>query len=1038
MEKIERRENMNKLITKIVGVALGLTMAFGVGVAVGSSKEATPVHAADTTYTFTSKSWADSTNSWTSDKDGLQLTSGQGVQVSTGVSGAGAHTKSAINNITAIEFTYCTNASKGVGSISVTIGSNTAVTYSVTKTGGTTARTTSHTYSTAQSGVVTFSVTCTTNSVYVAAIKITTQNTIPTTSVDVSPESVTLAPGGTQQLTTTVLPANTTDTLSYSSNANGVATVSSSGLITAHADGTATITATSGNYSDTCVVTVETPTTPFIEPAKSSTSGYTGQNETLSFTYGNLTSTLGVSSSNTSVVTVGSPSTSAGSGTVQINFVAAGSTTVKFKDGSTELASVSVSVTASSVTITGLAAEATCYSNSTLDLGATITVTATGSMTSDVSWESDDEDIATVSASGVVTPVALGTANITVTSDDYPSATMTCEVTVATAPQKYVIDGPDNDSASNALTLANLKTFYPTTNMEVEWTAVSGSIYGSSTQAMRVGTGSTTGSATLSLVNNASIYVTKIVVNVKNYGSDSATFVVNGNVTTNTTTSATGTATDYEFNFASTDTSFTIQNVSKRIYVYRVDVYYSYKAAELSASPSSFDLAVSTSQAVTLTPANFTPSSYTAAVKSGTSLTASSVDFSGNIATVTAGVSTGVTVLTITGTEGLRTASVDITVNVTQPRNLTALTITTASDATTFKVGQTFDVGSLVITATFDSAPTTVVYSKAQGNMALLTALPEIGYEFIETDIGTVTSAEFELSVGTGTKSVSYTISVIDKDYAGVATDIGDLWDGQKVYFSNGTNAAFPKYSAGKNVTSVDATINETKGLDIGSTTAFAYTVGRVKIESTVYYTFSFDDGGDTYYIKDAGTSSDNAINKTTDTTDTTIYWTISAGTNSGQWHIVNRSNTNKPTLQVNGIYLSCYGNNQTDPYLYVVTPYSEEAVADAFTERYLHMDESVVGQCNTYYPILKPVWAAMGEFEKAALSGAPYERLQAWAAAHGEHLDSDMNIVANARINILGNVVQNGNTVAIIVVISMISVTCIGGYFFLRKRKED
>ena len=59
-------------------------------------------------------------------------------------------------------------------------------------------------------------------------------------------------------------------------------------------------------------------------------------------------------------------------------------------------------------------------------------------------------------------------------------------------------------------------------------------------------------------------------------------------------------------------------------------------------------------------------------------------------------------------------------------------------------------------------------------------------------------------------------------------------------------------------------------------------------------------------------------------------------------------------------------------------------------------------------------------------------------AAAHGEHLDSDMNIVANARINVLGNVVQNGNTVAIIVVISMISVTAIGGYFFLRKRKEE
>ena len=44
----ERRKNMNKLFTKIVGAALGLTMAIGVGVAVASnSKETTPVHAAD-------------------------------------------------------------------------------------------------------------------------------------------------------------------------------------------------------------------------------------------------------------------------------------------------------------------------------------------------------------------------------------------------------------------------------------------------------------------------------------------------------------------------------------------------------------------------------------------------------------------------------------------------------------------------------------------------------------------------------------------------------------------------------------------------------------------------------------------------------------------------------------------------------------------------------------------------------------------------------------------------------------------------------
>lgn len=48
---------MNKLIKKIVGAALGLTMAVGVGVAVGSSsKEATPVHAADTKVSMTTGS----------------------------------------------------------------------------------------------------------------------------------------------------------------------------------------------------------------------------------------------------------------------------------------------------------------------------------------------------------------------------------------------------------------------------------------------------------------------------------------------------------------------------------------------------------------------------------------------------------------------------------------------------------------------------------------------------------------------------------------------------------------------------------------------------------------------------------------------------------------------------------------------------------------------------------------------------------------------------------------------------------------------
>jgi hypothetical protein len=124
-----------------------------------------------TTYTFTSKAWADATSSWKSNKDGNQLTSGQGVQVTTGASGAGAETKSAMSNVSKVVVTYCTNASKGVGSIKVNVGT-TEVSHDVTKSGGTSLRDLEFAFNNA-SGKVGIEVTCTTNSIYVNSIAIT-------------------------------------------------------------------------------------------------------------------------------------------------------------------------------------------------------------------------------------------------------------------------------------------------------------------------------------------------------------------------------------------------------------------------------------------------------------------------------------------------------------------------------------------------------------------------------------------------------------------------------------------------------------------------------------------------------------------------------------------------------------------------------------------------------------------------------------------------------------------------------------------------
>ena len=125
-----------------------------------------------TTYTFTSKAWADATNSWTSNADGNQYNNdNQGVQVTTGTTGAGAEAKNSLDNVSKVVIKYCTNATKGVGSITVTVGTA-ELSKDVTKTSGTELRDLEFAFDN-KSGKVSFKVECTTNSIYVNSVTIT-------------------------------------------------------------------------------------------------------------------------------------------------------------------------------------------------------------------------------------------------------------------------------------------------------------------------------------------------------------------------------------------------------------------------------------------------------------------------------------------------------------------------------------------------------------------------------------------------------------------------------------------------------------------------------------------------------------------------------------------------------------------------------------------------------------------------------------------------------------------------------------------------
>jgi hypothetical protein len=139
-------------------------------------------------------------------------------------------------------------------------------------------------------------------------------------SISLSPASAIILPDHTQQFTATGTLGNNTNSdvtsqVTWTSSAPNVATISSSGLATAVALGTATITATSGSLIGTAGLTVssKTITSITISPADASISLSAGlqQQFTATATFsdgsiGDVTTTAVWSSSNPSVATISS------------------------------------------------------------------------------------------------------------------------------------------------------------------------------------------------------------------------------------------------------------------------------------------------------------------------------------------------------------------------------------------------------------------------------------------------------------------------------------------------------------------------------------------------------------------------------------------------------------------------------------------------------------------------------------------------------------------------------------------------------------
>ncbi len=287
-----------------------------------------------------------------------------------------------------------------------------------------------------------------------AAVTVADPSPLPVASVSVTPASTTVTVGGTVSLVAALKDANGNAlagrAVTWSSNNTSVASVSGSGLVTAAAAGSATITATSEGQSGSATVSATTVPVASVAVSPATASVLAGQTVQLTATPKDANGTalsgrtVTWASSNVGVATV--------SGGV-VSGVAAGAVTITAtSEGQSGAATVSVtSVPVASVTVSP--ATASVQAGQTVQLTAT-PKDASGNALSGriVTWASSNAGVATVSGAGLVTGVATGSATITASSEGQNGST-TITVTAPIAAPGTVGDLAVASTTDSSVTL---------------------------------------------------------------------------------------------------------------------------------------------------------------------------------------------------------------------------------------------------------------------------------------------------------------------------------------------------------------------------------------------------------------------------------------------------------------------------------------------------------------------------------------------------------------------------------------------------------